>query len=152
MQNNEAGKPLGLKFLTKVKYNSENGCIEWIGAKNKQTGYGILMSGGRNVHPHRVAYEIFIGKIPPGLVIDHLCRNHICVNPWHLEPVTSGENVLRGISPVAKNARKVKCVQGHSLSGENLKFKYGWRICVTCQRSMNKQHMRSKRAKLALNH
>ena len=36
------------------------------------------------------------GSIGDGLVIDHLCRNPRCVNPDHLEPVTTAVNTLRG--------------------------------------------------------
>ena len=87
---------------------------------------------------HRVAYEALIGPIPKGLCLDHLCRVRYCVNPAHLEPVTVRENVLRGISPPAVNARKRLCKNGHALSGRNLylKTRYGWpgRECRTCKR------------------
>jgi hypothetical protein len=43
-----------------------------------------------------VYYEHHVGPIPDGLVIDHLCRVHNCVNPEHLEPVTPAENTRRG--------------------------------------------------------
>jgi hypothetical protein len=45
---------------------------------------------------HRFAYLEFVGPIPDGLVLDHLCRNKKCVNPDHLEPVTNAENLRRG--------------------------------------------------------
>jgi len=45
---------------------------------------------------HRLSYEIHVGPIPDGLVIDHLCRNRGCTNPKHLEPVTNEENISRG--------------------------------------------------------
>jgi hypothetical protein len=45
---------------------------------------------------HRVAYEQFVGTVPDGLELDHLCENKACVNPGHLEPVTRSENVRRG--------------------------------------------------------
>lgn len=78
---------------------AESGCFEWRGTKTAE-GYGAVyyMEGGRQFGrlAHRIMYEAEIGPIPPGLTIDHLCRNRGCVNPQHMEPVTRGENVRRG--------------------------------------------------------
>lgn len=67
----------------------------------KNNGYGEFFTQRVNgkvkmVHAHRFSYEVVKGKIPDGLVIDHLCRNSKCVNPDHLEPVTQKENIIRG--------------------------------------------------------
>jgi hypothetical protein len=51
--------------------------------------------------------------------LDHLCRNTRCVNPDHLEPVTLAENVLRGVSSPAMNARKTHCDSGHEFTPAN---------------------------------
>ena len=59
----------------------------------------FLLTDGRHVAVHRWAYAAFIGCIPEGLVIDHLCAVQKCVNPQHLEAVTAGENVRRGSKP-----------------------------------------------------
>ena len=67
-------------------------CWEWQGPRDT-SGYG------RHGHfrAHRVAYQLMVEPIPVGLVLDHLCRNPGCVNPDHLEPVTTRENtVVRG--------------------------------------------------------
>lgn len=64
-------------------------CWEWTGQKD--SGYGRY--SGRPAH--RVTYEVLVGPIPDGLTLDHLCRNKGCVNPDHLEPVTSSENTRR---------------------------------------------------------
>ena len=113
------------------------GCWEWGGARSK-AGYGQIRSGGRGVllYAHRVAYELARGPIPPGLVIDHLCRNRGCVNPDHLEVVTNGENLLRGDTFAAENARKTHCPYGHPYQGDNLYLtpKHGHRQCRICTR------------------
>jgi hypothetical protein len=71
--------------------------------------YRVTLSGGARVYAHRRAYERVHGPIPEGLVLDHLCRNRWCCNPEHLQPVSNMENILRGESPPARNARKQCC-------------------------------------------
>lgn len=59
-------------------------------------GYCFISVGNRKEKlGHRVAYELFVGPIPDGLELDHLCRTGWCVNPNHLEPVTHEENMRR---------------------------------------------------------
>jgi hypothetical protein len=67
-----------------------DGCWLWT-ASTDQGGYGKY----RRMQAHRYAYELFIGDIPPGLEMDHLCRMRECVNPFHVEPVTHAENMRR---------------------------------------------------------
>ena len=83
-------------------------CWEGLGSDHGN-GYRTVRIAGKNRYLHRVAYAAFVGPIPVGLVIDHLCRNRACWNPSHLEPVTNEENILRGGSAPAENARKVSC-------------------------------------------
>jgi hypothetical protein len=95
---------------------------------------------GRTWAAHRAAYTLLVAPIPDGLTIDHLCRNTSCVNPAHLEPVTQRENGLRGTSPAAVNARKVECVNGHPLSGDNLHIGTdGSRRCRICNRNKGRR-------------
>src|SRR4051812_29221215 len=90
-----------------------DGCWLWQGHIDAG-GYAYIKHEGVNRRAHKVAYEYYIGKVPEGLHLDHLCRVRHCVNPLHLEPVTPRENVVvRGIGCSAANARKTHCDHGH---------------------------------------
>ena len=94
------------------------GCVEWTGALTNG-GYGGFGGNGWKVTAHRWAYERWVGPVPDGHDLDHLCRNRRCVNVAHLEPVTHKVNVLRGTSPSAAHARKTHCINGHEFTPEN---------------------------------
>ena len=79
-------------FLRQTNIVGKEQCWPWLGSISQRHGYGKFGQRGA----HRVAYEHFIGPVPDGLQLDHLCRVRSCVNPWHLEPVTVGENIRRG--------------------------------------------------------
>lgn len=108
------------------------GCWEWTG-KRVNWGYGVVSWEGRFRAAHRVAYELAVGPIPPGLTIDHLCRNRLCCRPEHLEAVTNIENVMRGNGPAAVNARKTHCPKGHPYDAANTaRRSNGDRHCRAC--------------------
>lgn len=124
----------GGRFWAKVADPDAKGCWLWQGSTSD--GYGLFAVGGKTNLAHRYSYAHLIGPIPEGLTLDHLCRVRACVNPAHLEPVTRGENVLRGTGCVAQNARKTHCLNGHPLDGENLlrhEIKRGHRRCRICR-------------------
>lgn len=100
-------------------------CWLWTGAT--RLGYAELSYEGTNRSGHRLAYELWRGPIPEGLQIDHLCRNRRCINPWHLEPVTSAVNI--GRSP---RALATHCKYGHEFTPENTRRADGRRYCRTC--------------------
>jgi len=104
--------------------------MNWTGSHHP-LGYGYFHGDNGMMPAYRWAYEYCMGPIPEGLSLDHLCRNPRCVNPDHLEPVTHRENVLRGNSPMARNARKEVCHRGHRFDYRN---KRGERICKECKR------------------
>jgi hypothetical protein len=107
-------------------------CWEWRGARDPN-GYGTFTVARKVTHfAHRYAYELFVGPIPEGLVIDHLCRNRGCINPTHMEPVTNAENVLRGEGPTAVNARKTHCKRGHPFDDVNTYVYAKGRACRMC--------------------
>lgn len=83
------------RFMEKVQEeNAADPCWLWTGALNSR-GYGHFGVGSRVVRAHRWAYEHFVGPIPEGLTVDHLCEQKRCVNPEHMEAVTPEENHAR---------------------------------------------------------
>ena len=122
-----------------------NGCWEWTGHTVK--GYGRVKRAGdrKTTAVHVWVYETYVGPIPLGHQLDHLCRNKRCVNPLHLEPVTGRVNTLRGVSPAAVNAQKKFCKSSHPLSGDNVKINSrGHRVCVICTRAFQAAYRHNK--------
>jgi hypothetical protein len=121
-----------------------NDCIEWKYALS-HNGYGLKRIGNKMVRVHRFVYEVCYGKIPDGLVIDHLCRNRKCINPHHLELTTIKENTLRGVGPTAMNAKKTHCKHGHEFNDENTYIrKDGRRNCKKCLSMASLKYYRHK--------
>lgn len=120
------------RLMDKVSPEPNTGCWLWTGALSGN-GYGRFWERGRLVIPHRFLYIALIGEVPVGLELDHLCRNPLCVNPVHLEPVTHKVNMSRG-----QNAAKTHCPQGHLYMGDNLIFRSGGRGCRACRDFRNR--------------
>lgn len=107
-----------LKLRLEEKFTPEpnTGCWLWT-ASADENGYGFLHVGSkrdgtnRMARAHRVAFELYRGPVPEGMVLDHLCRIRCCVNPAHLEPVTFGTNILRGDAPTIVSHRLGKCLR-----------------------------------------
>lgn len=141
------------RFYSKVNKNGSvpahrpelGPCWMWKGRPSDR-GYGYFWFDGKKRLAHRFSYENLVGPIPDGLVIDHLCRNTMCVNALgHLEPVTDRVNILRGEAPPARNILKDSCGEGHPFDEENTYWYPGGkeRGCKTCRR----QHWREWRDK-----
>lgn len=89
----------GPRYIEK-DFGHATACWVWQGVPDGSNGYGRLRVEGRRTPAHRYFYERANGPVPNGLVLDHLCRTPLCVNPDHLEPVTIAENTRRGNLPV----------------------------------------------------
>jgi len=129
------------RIKERILTDPQTGCWLWTGCREK-AGYGKIRikTGARVVH--RVAYEAFVGPVPGGLTLDHLCRVRHCCNPEHLEPVTLLENVRRG-----REATKTHCVHGHEYTSENtLRDRNGGRRCRTCVLAQSRDRKRAARA------
>lgn len=129
----------------------DGGCLRWAGA-HVSSGYGQIVVDGQVMRVHRIAYETWIGPIPPGLEVDHVrgrgCRFRDCINPQHLEAVSHQENLRRGSSPVGVNARKTHCIRGHEFTPENTRLErrgVRWgRRCRECTRQHRAAYKRRR--------
>jgi len=123
--------PAVTRFVRMFDAGEPSECWVWRGAK--VMGYGCLRVDGKVTLAHRFSYELFIGPIPAGLHIDHLCVNPPCVNPTHMEPVTAAENTRRA----AERARPAThCKRGHPFDEANTHYRtdHRGRVCRACDR------------------
>lgn len=130
------------RIVAKVDFTGN--CWIWTGSTTTY-GYASVGNPGGTKRAHRLLYEICVGPIPDGLVLDHLCRIRHCVNPDHLEPVTLRQNTLRGTSLSAANAAKTQCRNGHPFSTANTAAVAKGRRCRTCHRESERQRYASKK-------
>ena len=93
-------------------------CWEWTASRDGK-GYSKFWFEDRLWPGHLLLYVTIIGPVPPGLELDHLCRNRACLRLTHLDPVTPRENRLRGTSPAARAAAVLICPQGHPYDEAN---------------------------------
>jgi len=133
------------RWTSKVDTSSD--CHLWL-AGTSTAGYGKISLDDVTEFAHRVAWVAAHGEqVPPGLQLDHLCRVRRCVNPDHLEPVTRRENILRGESHQAKNARKTHCANGHPFNESNTGTQgQQWRKCNVCAREKTQRRNDTIRA------
>lgn len=145
--------PVHERILARTEKVTESGCWIWMGALNGNGYSKIATHTGPKIKRmrlcHRLMYEHLRGAIPFGLTLDHLCRVRCCVNPWHLEPVTHRENVLRGASVLAANARKAACPKcgGPYSVLPDMSWRLGGRCCRPCTATRKARYRRSRAAK-----
>lgn len=138
-------KPLIERVLARIVIDEETGCWLWQGALG-HNGYGRTALRGREFRPHRVTYEHFVGPIPEGLTLDHVCHTNDpqcflgndcphrrCCNPEHVEPVTIGDNIRRG------TGRLTHCKNGHPFDAANTIQTAKQRQCRECSRERARQ-------------
>jgi len=133
-----------------VKVTPTGFCWEWDAYKDKM-GYGLITlknnpkgKGALTGLAHRVSYLLLVGEFDRELHLDHLCRNHSCVNPDHLDPVTREENTARGHGSSGLSRKKL-CAKGHSVTGDNAVYRIdtGTFRCGICQyENTRKKHIR----------
>lgn len=116
--------PDEVRFWAKVEKGE--GCWTWLAAK-RSDGYGAF----DGYAAHRWVARNVLGVIPDHkMVVDHICRNKLCVRPDHLRLVTAKENQLNSS---LTHAAQTHCVRGHKLAGKNLYVWRGRRYCRACR-------------------
>lgn len=100
-------------------------CWVWTGKKSGKAGlkYGTLKVRGVYWSIHRLSYEAFVGPIPDGYFIDHMCHVRLCANPSHLRAVTPKHNVENFKSLERKSISGTRNVYWNA-RGQN------WRVSV----------------------
>lgn len=132
------------RFYQRVELNDVTGCVEWTRGCGGSRPYGAFRLKGRAYRAHKLAYETVFGTVAEGLELDHTCKNRLCVNVAHLEPVTHAENMRR-----SKEAIKTHCIRGHLLSGYNIYHtpKNRSRSCRACNNLRNAAYKKRRKAR-----
>lgn len=112
-------------------------CWAWVGRALKKTNRGQFTCRTKRLSAPRMAYSMFVGPIPEGLVVMHTCDNPNCVKPSHLLLGTQYDNVKDRDAKGRNRLSHTHCHRGHALSGDNVRHNGPdgrWRICRTCAR------------------
>lgn len=119
-----------------ANHTKADGCWLWTGTRtntnqtNQRAGLNKNIDGTRYAYvAPRYAYTLYIGPIPEGLEIDHLCQVPLCVNPTHLEAVTPHENKRR------ESVRQTHCKRGHVRTPENIIQGTNGNLCKPCMKA-----------------
>lgn len=133
------------RFYSKLRFDGE--CIVKTTSVGNNGYAQVYDYRKRNTgSAHRYSLEIHGYELKDGLVVDHLCRNRQCVNPSHLEQVTSKENILRGEGLPAKRKRQTTCKYNHELDAKNTRLdKHNRRICRKCHARQERERRLRKR-------
>jgi hypothetical protein len=143
-QTSEQSEPVNFEDLI----HKTDTCHLWTGRRNKD-GYAIY----KGKLAHRIVFIAAHGGYPKGTVTDHLCRVRHCVRIEHLEAVTIGENVRRGMLAklmVVRHQSKTHCPHDHPYVPENLYLDlnadgYIHRKCKICAKERrHEQYLREK--------
>jgi hypothetical protein len=139
-------KSIEKRYWKKVVKTSS--CWRWTGSKDRH-GYGQMRINQKLQQAHRVAWEIFNGKIPLGMCVLHYCDNPECTRIDHLRLGTLKENskdmILKGRGRGQWSKEnppvyyiKTMCPNGHPKTGKG--------DCAVCSKLRNVEYRKRKLA------
>lgn len=140
------------RFIAKVRVaQNEGDCWEWTGSADAN-GRGRFFFEGKIRTAYRVAFTLFNGPIPDGMMVCHSCDNPSCVNPEHLWIGTGSDNMRDAVRKGRHNyagKRVAVCKYGHYMlaSGATVVSKTGTRRCVECKRRRDLASYHARRAR-----
>lgn len=116
---NSSARECSMKCRLMNKMEVINGCWEWQG-KILPTGYGEIRMNSQSILVHRCSYETFVGVIPAGKNVCHVCDNRKCINPEHLWIGSHQENMQDAV-----RKKRMKGTPGYKHTEETkAKFKF----------------------------
>jgi hypothetical protein len=124
---------------------SPGDCWEWLG-RRQDNGYGKKQFNGRTVLAHRWLWIQLFGKIPDGLVIDHVCQNRGCVNPHHLRVVTQAENVRSGLTTLLTegDVKEIRKLHEAGWFNDNIAAKFNVHVATISSLLVGKSWRKAK--------
>lgn len=144
------------RFLSKFVQGPQEDCWIWTAGRFK-AGYGQFNAGDgplRAYYAHRFSYEHFIGPIPEGMFVCHLCDTPACVNPHHMFLGTPADNHRdmrrkgRSVSGFAiafgkltrEQAEEIRAARKLGVSGAELARRYGIAQTTVCNIYKGRRH------------
>lgn len=138
-----------IDFIAGLAWNpAPSGCWSWPGPVNRR-GQPVGSVEGEGALVARLSYRLWCekghrlhGELRPNVPLVPACRNRLCVNPFHLDPLDPTTPDPRGTF----NRSKPSCPRGHAYSGSNLQLRSsGRRRCRTCHVDQLRRYRERKR-------
>lgn len=108
------------------------------GISDSSWGYSTICGSGVEICSHVLSHMIYLGPVPPGMEVDHLCQLRWCVCPFHLQAMTHGQNI--------RQARGRECKRGHDMLEPGNVYEYTKngrlaRMCKPCNDLRNARRL-----------